>query len=372
MRLGLVMATVIALLATAVQAGIEGGDARQAFVPGDRVIYESRLKDCPVGELLAEWRVAQGGYECARFNDHIWIRPLSHGTMVWLPIDPPLPDEFSLEMVVHPFADGAPMLRLALHPAAIAERIGEAPGHELVAGVVRGGQPSVFGAKDDPNGTLDGRFAFEIRLEPGADHHVAIEARRGQIRFFVDGRRIGVLPFHPAAPIGVLSLTFRRTFGTNVPFADAPVLVRRVRLAGYSGREAAPKPEEDLAAELGAVKTDEGLKITLENRVLFDFGKWELRPEARAVLEKVARLAKGRSGTVRIEGHTDDVGSASFNKVLSELRAHVVALALARAGVDPARLRPVGFGESRPLVPNTSEANRARNRRVEIVLEDGM
>ncbi len=370
MRLGFVVATVFALLATGALAGIEGGSARQTFTPGDRVIYESRLKECPVGEVLAEWRIARGGYECARFNDRIWIRPLSHGTMMWLPIDPALPEEFSLEMVVHPFAEGAPMLRFALHPAATAGRIGEAPGHELVAGVVRGGQPSLFGAKDAPDGSLDGRFSFETRLDANADHHVAVMLRRGQIRFFVDGRRIGVLPFHPEAPMGVLSLTFRRTFGTGVPFADAPVLVRRIRLAGYSGREAAPKPEEDLAAELGAVKTGKGLRITLENRVLFDFGKWDLRPEAGAVLEKVALLAKRRGGTVRIEGHTDNVGSPAFNRVLSELRAHVVALALARAGVDPGRLEPVGFGASRPLVPNTSEANRARNRRVEIVLEE--
>lgn len=366
--LTIVFATLmVAMPATA--GKIEGGKERQKFVPGDEVIYQSALDECPVGEVLPEWRVVKGGYECARYENHVWIRPLSHGTKIWLPIQPPLPEEFSFEMTAVPFKEGRPGVRFAFHPVRIAERMHEARNNELIAGIIAAGDPTPFGAKDDPRGSLDGRFSFTARFEPGKPHRVAVQVRRGQVRFFVDGRRIGILPFRPGEPIGVLSLEFFRHFSVDVPFADAPVLVRNIRIAGYRGKEAAPKPEEDLAAELGAVQTDEGLKVTLENEVLFDFGKWQLRPEALDVLDKVARLASTTQGAVRVEGHTDNVGSEAYNKVLSELRAHVVALELARRGADPKRLRPVGFGETRPVAPNDSEENRRRNRRVEIILE---
>ncbi|HHH46290.1 MAG TPA: OmpA family protein [Thiotrichales bacterium] len=353
-------------------SGIEGGSERYRFEPGDRIIYESRLARCPVGEFLPELRVTRGSYECARFQDRIWIRPLAHGTTLFLPLPEPLPGEFSLEFVVHSFAPGRPLLRFALHPKSVLERIERGEPHDggdqqLVAGIVAVGDPSLFGALDRP-GSLDGRWDFRHAIPPGRDHRIAVQVRRNQIRFFVDGKRVGHKPFRPAQPPQALSFYFRRVADAPQPFPETPVLVRDIRIAGYSRKEAAPEVEQDLVRELGAVETPEGLKVTLAEAILFDFGKWSLRPESLPVLEKLARLARLRKGPVRMEGHTDDVGSERFNQVLSELRAHVVALALARLGVDPKRLQPRGFGETRPLAPNDSDANRARNRRVEVIL----
>ncbi|RMG51099.1 MAG: OmpA family protein, partial [Gammaproteobacteria bacterium] len=89
--------------------------------------------------------------------------------------------------------------------------------------------------------------------------------------------------------------------------------------------------------------------------------------EAARTLDRLAQLAQVRKGEIRIEGHTDNVGSPAFNRVLSELRAHVVALALARRGVKATRLQPRGWGDSRPVAPNDSAKNRAKNRRVEVI-----
>ncbi len=376
MRVPIGLLQVLCLIALPLQpvqaSGIEGGSERYRFEPGDRIIYESRLGQCPVGEFLPELRIARGSYECARFEDRIWIRPLAHGTVLFLALPEPLPAEFSLEFVVRSFAPGRPMLRFALHPKSVLDRLEQGDGYaadeqQLVAGIVAVGDPSAFGALDRP-GRLDGRWDFSHGIPPEQDHRIAVQVRRNQIRFFVDGERVGHKPFMPVESPRVLSFHFRRVVDAPQPFAEAPVLVRDIRIAGYSRNEADPEAERDLVRELGGVETPEGLKVTLAEAILFDFGKWSLRPESRPVLEKLARLARLRKGPVRVQGHTDDVGSERFNQVLSELRAHVVALALARLGVDPNRLQPRGFGESRPLAPNDSDANRARNRRVEVIL----
>ena len=70
---------------------------------------------------------------------------------------------------------------------------------------------------------------------------------------------------------------------------------------------------------------------------------------------------------VEIQGHTDDIGTAEYNQMLSEKRAQSVMAYLVENGIDPARLTAKGYGEERPRFPNDSEENRARNRRVEMV-----
>ncbi len=362
------------LLATApVRAqGIEGGGERHGFEPGERVIYEADLAGCPVGEFLDEWRVLKGSWECARFRDRIWIRPLDHGTTIWLTL-PELPEEWALEFTVHVFETGRPGMRLRLHGSAATQELAGRrilPDDELIGAWI-GVDEARFGAKEDERGNLDCCLDLVRRVEPAKDHHVAIQVRRGRVRFFVDGTYVGQKPFRAAVPPAVLSLYFRRTVEAPGSLADDPVLVTGIRLAGYSRPEATPKPEEDLIRELGATETEKGLEVTLGEAILFDFGRWELKPEARATLEKLARLAQLRPGPIRIEGHTDSVGSERFNLVLSELRAHVVALELARLGVGPERLRPVGRGESEPVASNDTEEGRARNRRVVVIFGKG-
>jgi len=354
-------------------AQIEGSAERYRFEPGDKLIYQDALDRCPVGEFLPEWKIVSGGYECARFNDRMWIRPLEHGTTLYLLLQNPLPEEFSLELTVHSFEAGRPMVRFALHPEDVLSRLERGDAYaagdmQIIAGIIGVGDPSVFGAKDKVAGNIEGRWDFSRVIPHGQDHQIAVQVRRGQVRFFVDGQRVGHKPFRPEKSPRILTLYFRRVVSDPKPFAEAPVLVRGIRIATYSTTEATPQAERDLIRELGAEETKEGLKITLSESILFDFGKWTLKPEAKTTLEKVAHLANLNEGPVHVWGHTDDVGSEQFNLVLSELRAHVVALALARLGVDPKRLEPKGFGETRPIVSNDTDENRTRNRRVEVIL----
>jgi outer membrane protein OmpA-like peptidoglycan-associated protein len=71
-----------------------------------------------------------------------------------------------------------------------------------------------------------------------------------------------------------------------------------------------------------------------------------------------------------IEGHTDSVGTDAYNQDLSERRAMAVKTALIRANVDPARINTYGYGETRPIAGNNTDAGRLKNRRVEIVIRN--
>lgn len=102
----------------------------------------------------------------------------------------------------------------------------------------------------------------------------------------------------------------------------------------------------------------------------FASGQSQLRREARDNLQKVIDLINANPGTgVLIEGHTDSQGSANLNQVLSQRRAEAVRDALIQQGVDGSRLRAVGLGKDRPVADNGTAEGRARNRRVEVVVE---
>jgi outer membrane protein OmpA-like peptidoglycan-associated protein len=103
---------------------------------------------------------------------------------------------------------------------------------------------------------------------------------------------------------------------------------------------------------------------------VFPPGRATLQPEALANLDKVVEFVnRDPARKVRIEGHTDARGSANLNQALSQRRAEAVREALVARGVDAARISAIGMGKDNPVAPNDSEAGRARNRRVEIILE---
>ena len=108
-------------------------------------------------------------------------------------------------------------------------------------------------------------------------------------------------------------------------------------------------------------------EIAISEQVQFETGTAVLRAESDAILGAVAAalLAHPEIELVEIAGHTDDTGTPEFNLRLSQERADAVLAWLVAHGVEPHRLRRVGFGQARPLAENTSDAGRAKNRRVE-------
>ena len=102
--------------------------------------------------------------------------------------------------------------------------------------------------------------------------------------------------------------------------------------------------------------------------VNFDFNSANIRPESKPLLDQVAELLKSRSNwAITLEGHTDNIGGAAFNKALSEQRAAAVKAYLVSKGVPEERLSAAGFGFDKPVASNDGEGGRSQNRRVEIV-----
>jgi outer membrane protein OmpA-like peptidoglycan-associated protein len=115
-----------------------------------------------------------------------------------------------------------------------------------------------------------------------------------------------------------------------------------------------------------------GLVMNLgSDRLKFEFDKAELRPEDRELLSRIAGILMTATGTtISVNGHTDDVGTDAYNKKLSEKRAEVVRDYLIKAGLPADILSVAGYGKTVPLVPGTSDAARAKNRRVELGIAD--
>ncbi len=108
-------------------------------------------------------------------------------------------------------------------------------------------------------------------------------------------------------------------------------------------------------------------QIVIKEKVLFDTGKATIKPVSHGILNEVVQVLKDypRIKKVRIEGHTDSVGSEANNKKLSDKRAASVRTFLVSKGVAEARLTSVGLGEGKPIDTNRTETGRSNNRRVE-------
>ncbi len=169
----------------------------------------------------------------------------------------------------------------------------------------------------------------------------------------------------------------RKKVGTSLP-------------KGYAGSDqlvyvAPPKPDPKLLAQrqdeskynvkkliqqssaLSAPECQAVLNSVIRGKAFFASGRSELDVHATAALNSVVALARRCSGTrVEISGHTDSDGAAAFNQRLSERRAQSVVNYLQQQGVGTEQLNAVGYGEVRPIVPNDTFANKAKNRRIDI------
>jgi outer membrane protein OmpA-like peptidoglycan-associated protein len=118
------------------------------------------------------------------------------------------------------------------------------------------------------------------------------------------------------------------------------------------------------------VVTDCEVKIT--EQIHFEYDKDKIRPDSFPVLDAVVEvLEKSPDIKIEVQGHTDNKGSAPYNKALSDRRAKSVMRYLTSKGIPPSRLSAKGYGLERPIVPNDTAQNRALNRRVQFVRTEG-
>ena len=131
--------------------------------------------------------------------------------------------------------------------------------------------------------------------------------------------------------------------------------------------------EKGLEGKVEVGQEERGLVISLKEALLFNIGSADLTPEAREVIHHVGEVLAEMPNNIRIEGHTCNlpIRTARYpsNWELSTTRAtNVVRFLVQQVGLEPDKLSATGYGEFRPMVPNTSEKNRALNRRVDIVV----
>lgn len=149
------------------------------------------------------------------------------------------------------------------------------------------------------------------------------------------------------------------------PFVNKGDLFYHVRLKDLKTNSGEPGADVDAIAAIGAA-----MRLNLDSKVLFATGKSVLKPEGIVALKELAKsISVLKKGSVIVEGHTDDVGSAESNQRLSLARAKSVSVELKKlipgAGF---RWKEKGLGESKPLVENNSDKNRTKNRRVEVLV----
>ena len=138
--------------------------------------------------------------------------------------------------------------------------------------------------------------------------------------------------------------------------ADADKVAMRIKLS------------EQLNSILQTRDTARGLIVSMSD-VLFDTGKYSLKPGAREKLAKVAGILLAYPGlNIAVGGYTDNVGSDAMNQTLSEHRAGSVRDYLVQQGVQTASVSSTGFGNTLPVASNDNAAGRQQNRRVELMV----
>jgi OOP family OmpA-OmpF porin len=114
----------------------------------------------------------------------------------------------------------------------------------------------------------------------------------------------------------------------------------------------------------------EAERLSLKDAINFETGKDTILPKSDRILDSIAAILKANADIqrVRVEGHTDNVGTAAYNKDLSQRRAASVVRALVARGIEAGKLLPVGYGFDRPVDTNATALGRAKNRRVEFTI----
>lgn len=132
------------------------------------------------------------------------------------------------------------------------------------------------------------------------------------------------------------------------------------------------KQAQELAVSIpGATvqRVGEGIVVTFDSGILFGFDSDQLSPAARENLRNLAESLQRHPNTeVLLVGHTDSVGSDSYNQGLSERRAQSAASYLTSIGLPSSRIRSTGRGKTEPIASNDTEAGRQENRRVEVAI----
>lgn len=131
--------------------------------------------------------------------------------------------------------------------------------------------------------------------------------------------------------------------------------------------------QNGLSGSVTSSVTERGLIVSLKDAAFFDSGQASVRPDYQGKIIEIAKIINQMGNYIRVEGHTDNIpiSTSQFrsNWELSVIRATTVTeLIISAANVSPYKISAIGYGEYRPIAENTTEAGRAKNRRIDIVV----
>ena len=313
--------------ATALRPG-EGAWANFDFVPGDRVLFADDFNSDVVGDFPRRLTFVNGSSELVVWEGRRWLRAPGEADIA-VPLPQVLPERFTLEFDLAGSGNA-----MEIYFADPARHRGPVLRFDATTGGVRGGGLNV-----------SAQTQHDTRREAVT---VRIMADGPYVKAFVGETRVVNVP---SAAIGRADRIWLKLHGWS---AKAPRLITGLRVAAGG-----PDLYEALANS-GRVATQ---------GIYFETGSDRLRAESTPTLKAIAAmLAAHPDLRILVEGHTDAVGEAPANQVLSERRAAAVRSTLvAGFGADGARLTAAGRGASRPVAPNGTAEGRQMNRRVELV-----
>jgi OmpA-OmpF porin, OOP family len=327
--------------------------SRYDFVPGDKTIYFDDFSDTDVGEFPRKWTLTgpkEGGnnsVEVVEFQGMRYLRTVpaqkgkaQGGSTQYIRLDQKgdMPEKFTVEFdAVFAYVSSGShyhnFYRLFL-----------LDNDKAFPGAKRPGVLMFSGKLSESANTRN-----ELDLVDGKPHRVQVSVNGTFVKAYVDQQRVINDPDGIKRPITLVGVSM----GTPNRFQSDRVMFTNFRLA---------EGGKDIKSALGT----DGKIVT--HGILFDTGKDVLKAESLPTLKMILGLLNGDPGLkFSIEGHTDSQGSKEINQPLSERRAAAVRAWLAGKGIDEARLKTAGFGDSQPIDTNGTPEGRANNRRVEFV-----
>jgi OmpA-OmpF porin, OOP family len=180
----------------------------------------------------------------------------------------------------------------------------------------------------------------------GKWHHIAIAVKNAQMKVYVDQARVLTVPD--------MKTTYSSIELAGIGDQKTPLIYSNIRVANGGGMN------------MIGQKFTEAKIVT--HGINFDVDKATFRPESMGTLNQIVRVLNDNPDLkFEVDGHTDNSGAAAHNLTLSQQRADAVKTQLVAMGIAPTRLTTKGFGDTKPMAPNTTPEGKANNRRVEFV-----
>ncbi|MEO9226726.1 MAG: OmpA family protein [Gemmatimonadaceae bacterium] len=304
------------------------------FIPGDKVLYYEDFSDAKVGDLPKHLDVTDGNVSVVDIKGTKYMRSVTGGT-AYINLPSALPQRFTIEVVFH--RSGGNGMGMHFNIGKDKDNLDFDFRCEQGAASISG--KGANGAKEsgeDANGIGDNDFET-CRLMVDS----------GYAKVYINNQRLGQL--------SGLNIGRGNVIGVEIPNGDDNgSLITSIRIAEGG------KPLYDALSASGRVST---------HGILFATGSAIIQGESTPTLTEIGQMLQQHADLkLEIDGHTDNVGNAAANQSLSEKRAGAVRQYLvATYKIDSARLTSKGFGDTRPVSPNTTPEGRQMNRRVELV-----